>query len=174
MQRKEEPIASFALRLKQGAAYCEYDTFLDRMLIEQMLHGLYDRSMCDVIIAKKPNTFAESYAAADALESTHKTAEEVKLQSLPAETTHTLLSSTQQYKQNKFSAKVKSKTSGQKKSTPPPNTAKNNYSQQNFRQDNHKALYCYGCGNAHLRTQCPFLNSECHYCKKKGHIAKVC
>ncbi|XP_053686302.1 uncharacterized protein K02A2.6-like [Sabethes cyaneus] len=43
VQQKGETIAQFALRLKQGAAYCEYDQFLDRMLIEQFLHGLEAR-----------------------------------------------------------------------------------------------------------------------------------
>lgn len=48
-----ETIASFALRLRQGAAHCEYGEFLDRMLTEQLLHGLATREMCDEIVATK-------------------------------------------------------------------------------------------------------------------------
>ncbi|XP_050094281.1 uncharacterized protein LOC126576981 [Anopheles aquasalis] len=59
-QQKGETIAQFALRLKRGAAYCEYGEFLDRMLIEQLLHGLEARDMCDAIIQKKPNTFQQA------------------------------------------------------------------------------------------------------------------
>jgi len=33
-QQKGEAIASYALRLRQGATHCEYGDFLDRMLIE--------------------------------------------------------------------------------------------------------------------------------------------
>lgn len=33
-QQKDESIASFSLRLRQGAALCEYRDFLDRMLID--------------------------------------------------------------------------------------------------------------------------------------------
>ncbi|KAJ8668981.1 hypothetical protein QAD02_000240 [Eretmocerus hayati] len=39
VQNKEESVAKFALRLKQVAAHCEYGSFLDQMLIEQLLHG---------------------------------------------------------------------------------------------------------------------------------------
>jgi len=70
-QKDDEPVAQFSLRLRQQAAtYCKYGEFLDRMLIEQLLHGLSDRSMCDEIIVKKPTTFKEAYAIAHALEAT--------------------------------------------------------------------------------------------------------
>lgn len=39
-QQKGKYTAQFVLRLKQVAAYCEYDEFPDRMFIEQLLHGL--------------------------------------------------------------------------------------------------------------------------------------
>lgn len=52
VQESGESVAQFVLRLKQGAAHCEYAEFLDRMLIEQLLHGLEAREMCDEIIEK--------------------------------------------------------------------------------------------------------------------------
>ena len=30
---------------------------------------------------------------------------------------------------------------------------------------------CYKCGGPHLAPACKFINSECKFCKKKGHIA---
>ena len=33
---------------------------------------------------------------------------------------------------------------------------------------------CYRCGGAHLPKDCHFKDAECHFCKKRGHIAKVC
>ena len=33
---------------------------------------------------------------------------------------------------------------------------------------------CYRCGGPHLAPACKFINSECKFCKKKGHIARVC
>ena len=31
-----------------------------------------------------------------------------------------------------------------------------------------------GVGGPHLAPACKFINSECKFCKKKGHIARVC
>ena len=33
---------------------------------------------------------------------------------------------------------------------------------------------CYRCGGNHHQSNCRFREVECHSCKKKGHIAKVC
>ncbi|XP_064400007.1 uncharacterized protein K02A2.6-like [Halichondria panicea] len=33
---------------------------------------------------------------------------------------------------------------------------------------------CFRCGAAHPATTCKFRTSTCHYCKKQGHISKVC
>ena len=35
-------------------------------------------------------------------------------------------------------------------------------------------LTCYRCGGPHLATHCRHKNTECRYCKKRGHLAKVC
>lgn len=78
VQQKGETVATFALRLRQGSAYYEYGEFLDRMLIEQFLHGLLIRETCDEIIAKKPVTFAEAYEIAHTLEATREVSNEVK------------------------------------------------------------------------------------------------
>jgi len=32
----------------------------------------------------------------------------------------------------------------------------------------------YRCGAKHKATDCKFKDAECNFCKKKGHIAKVC
>ena len=39
---------------------------------------------------------------------------------------------------------------------------------------NAQTVECYRCGGAHLATDCRFKDSECRWCKKKGHIARVC
>ena len=33
---------------------------------------------------------------------------------------------------------------------------------------------CYRCGGKHRASQCMFNEYECHFCKKKGHLATVC
>ena len=38
----------------------------------------------------------------------------------------------------------------------------------------HNGPVCYRCGDSHLATNCRFSDAICHFCKKRGHIAKVC
>ena len=38
----------------------------------------------------------------------------------------------------------------------------------------HQASECYRCGGKHQASRCKFKEYECHYCKKKGHLAAVC
>ena len=33
---------------------------------------------------------------------------------------------------------------------------------------------CYRCGGKHSSSNCRFKDATCHYCKKTGHIARVC
>ena len=33
---------------------------------------------------------------------------------------------------------------------------------------------CHRCGGKHMQKDCPFKEAECHKCKKKGHLARVC
>ena len=33
---------------------------------------------------------------------------------------------------------------------------------------------CHRCGGSHKASSCTFKDSTCHYCKKKGHLAKMC
>ncbi|EAT42066.1 AAEL006358-PA [Aedes aegypti] len=77
VQEKDESVAKLIIRRKQGTAHWEYGAFLDRILIEQFLHGLEAQDICDVIIAKDPVTFTAAYEIAHALEATRNTAREV-------------------------------------------------------------------------------------------------
>ncbi|KAL8581042.1 hypothetical protein ACOMHN_012693 [Nucella lapillus] len=33
---------------------------------------------------------------------------------------------------------------------------------------------CYRCGKAHKATDCPYKETKCHFCDKKGHLEAVC
>lgn len=33
---------------------------------------------------------------------------------------------------------------------------------------------CYRCGDGHLATKCKHVKTVCSYCRKRGHLAKVC
>ena len=42
------------------------------------------------------------------------------------------------------------------------------------RTDSHGKTECHRCGGKHPAACCKFKDYECHYCKKKGHLASVC
>lgn len=155
MQEKGETVANFALRLKQGAASCNYGEFLNRMLIEQFLHGLECRNTCDEIIAKKPESFNDAYEIAHSLEATKSTTMVVQepgpFHQIP-ENMNKLGYSKPQMKKNQNDHRRK---------------------ESNVTQ-NRQLLNCYGCGGPHFRSQCKFRDEQCRSCGKKGHISKVC
>ena len=66
----------------------------------------------------------------------------------------------------------------QAKQTPKPILALNQPTRRPYSQGRPKSsdnqTKCYRCGNSHQAKECPFKDAECHYCKRKGHIAKVC
>lgn len=98
-------MVSSTLRLRQGASYCKYGDFLDRLLIKMLMHELTNRETCDKIVVKKPTSFTEAYKITHALEATCLKVKEVKNRVFPAESgveiTNRLLTSTQKLKHNK-------------------------------------------------------------------------
>lgn len=136
------------------------------------MHGLKSKEMCDEIIAKKPKTFTEAYEIANTLEATHFTADAVKA----------ALSSKEQEKIHKLSGKSSFKSKDNKKYQRARSASRGRNQQQVDRQTSHRnkprsnvdQRPCNGCGGHHARAQCPFRDANCHNCKKKGHIAKVC
>ncbi|XP_018406088.1 PREDICTED: uncharacterized protein K02A2.6-like, partial [Cyphomyrmex costatus] len=164
--QKKESVANFTLRLKQGAAHCEYGEFLDRMLIEQLLHGLDSREMCDEIIAKKPTTFTQAYEIANTLEATRSTSNEVKT----AETSETV-EKTHKVKQAPVKTKYNKQFSRYRSRSRSKSLHRNQFANA---RDGNNPHPCQGCGERHRRVSCPFRKSVCHKCSKVGHIAKVC
>lgn len=168
-QQKEETVATFTLRLRQGAAHCEYGEFLDRMLIEQLLHGLESREVCDEIIAKKPSTFAEAFDIANALEVTHKTTEAVKSSGSSAEEATNKLGYVPPKTKRNDETRQRSPSCGTRQ-------RRDHWATSRQRGPNEpKAMgSCNGCGGQHNRNKCRFRDAVCNACGKKGHLARVC
>ncbi|XP_075150743.1 uncharacterized protein LOC142224844 [Haematobia irritans] len=157
---KDEPLSSFALRLRKAASHCNYGPFLDRMLTEQLLFGLMSRTICDEIIAKEPKDFSEAYNIAQRLEASHQSALEMRIAALPdleGDTNKIGLMATRH-----------KATSGQKVRAAPRRRG------ERSREGRTEKLSCYGCGGPHSRDRCKFRNATCYACNKTGYIAKVC
>ncbi|XP_049522593.1 uncharacterized protein K02A2.6-like [Dermacentor silvarum] len=43
-----------------------------------------------------------------------------------------------------------------------------------IRTSDKKHVSCYRCGDAHYATECPHIRKICSYCRKVGHLARVC
>ncbi|XP_018333760.2 uncharacterized protein K02A2.6-like [Agrilus planipennis] len=163
-QNPGESVADFALRLKQGAVYCEFDAFLDRMLIEQLLFGLESQVTCDEIIAKKPASFAEAFEIANSLEATRLTSDTVKNKVEP----------TNKLGFAPLKLKYTKRLNQGRPHTQPQGVHKPTGSPYQPRQSQDKQWACQGCGGQHARSQCPYRDATCHACNKKGHLASVC
>ena len=66
----------------------------------------------------------------------------------------------------------------QAKQTPKPILALNQPTRPPYSQgrpkSSDKQTKCYRCGSSHQARECTLKDAECHYCKRKWHIAKVC
>ncbi|XP_037930538.1 uncharacterized protein LOC119665368, partial [Teleopsis dalmanni] len=131
-QEKGESISKFVLRLKEGARFCEYEDFLDRMLVEQLLYGVESRNICDEIVIRKPKNFTEAYEIAHTIERAQKTTTDVKGTELgqPSEPTYKL-----------GCAPIKTKR----------NFSENH--EKAMRMTKEKTVNCYGCGGQHFRKE---------------------
>ena len=170
-QNPDEPIARFTLRLRQAATYCEYGTFLDRMLIEQLLAGLGSREMCDEIIARRPDTFTAAYEIAYALEATRNTSDQVKssIAATTSDQVHRIGYEKPRTRRYGHEARptYRSYTPSRQEDDDEPQ-------QSNREPPGDDQPLCAGCGEPHSRIQGRFLDSNYRKCGKKGHIAKVC
>ncbi|CAG9760096.1 unnamed protein product [Ceutorhynchus assimilis] len=162
-----ETVAQFTLRLRQGAAHCEYGGFLDRMLVEPLLHGLRYREMCDEGIDKNPTSFTDAYRIVHELEATHHITNEVKLTAAgsaqsPVESMNKLGYAAPQTRRDHKPSIHKSMLDDRAPQGSIQGAIEN------------RRPYCNGCGGSHLCSQCFFWDKICRICKKKGHIGRVC
>ena len=98
------------------------------------------------LLAEPDVMFDKAFKIAKAMEAAEKEARD--LQDTPSTGVHQLGKATV------------NKQNSRRISNPPPNPP--------------KATRCYRCGAQHKPTDCKFRDAECNYCKKKGHIAKLC
>ena len=123
-----------------------------------LLHLLKDRIVCGVchegiqkkLLAEKELDFDKAYSIAIAIEAAEK---DTKNLAQSSTTTQPVLF-----------------TRSKAPSTPRANPRR----PQPTEHDKASGVSCYRCGGDHLAPACRHLNTECSYCKKKGHLARVC
>ena len=154
-QGESESIATFVAELRKIAEYCEYGPVLSDMLRDRLVCGT-----CNKTIQRK--LLQESALSTEAAEKDSK-----RLTSGGGESVIPLHVDRVNDRPPPTAPSVRgSRYSVAKK------TKKSQQSDERKTSDNPKS--CYRCGGSHNSTVCPYLKYTCNYCKKQGHLARVC
>ena len=142
-----ESIATFVAALRELSEFCNFGTTLDQMLRDRLVCGVNHEAIQRKLLSEKNLTFEKAYALAQSIETAERD-------------TANLKSKKGDIPQVNYTASGKLFLTG-KSRQPSSSTVKN-------------IPTCYRCGGPHLATSCKFRDAECRFCKKKGHIEKVC
>ncbi|XP_068707834.1 uncharacterized protein [Montipora foliosa] len=151
LQSENETVTDYANKLKRLAVNCNFGTYLTRALRDQFVGGVKSQATKKKLLSED-RTFEQALKVAQADEMAEK--ESKQLQS-----------------NSNLSAKVQAVHSVPKESSPAHPVNK----QQSATTRKTHAKFCFRCGSSqHLANKCIHNTSVCNFCKKKGHIAKVC
>ena len=156
-QRADESVSEFVAALRKITEYCEYGDRLNEMLRDRLVCGIYDKRVQRRFLQDATLTYDGALAMALAAESAAKDSKRLQEQSLNADTGQQ--DATVEDKPVHRVAHRPQKRSTQAKTQP--------------QQPRHQGD-CHRCGGKHLASRCRFKEYECHFCKKKGHLASVC
>ena len=149
VQTESESVAQYANKLKRLAVHCNFGTYLTRALRDQFVGGVRSRSTRKKLLSED-RTFDQAVKVAQADELAEKESKELLLS---AERTETVQAHSISNKKN-YSFK-----GGDANKAKP------------FEQ----GKTCFRCGSTqHLADKCSHTYTTCNYCKKAGHLAKVC
>ena len=70
-------------------------------------------------------------------------------------------------------AKGAKRLQGQREERPSDESTVHQVHKPAFQGEPSRSRLCYLCGGRHQASQCRFKDYECHFCKKKGHLALV-
>ena len=151
VQSDNETVTEYANKLKRLAVNCNFGTYLTRALRDQFVGGVRSQTTRKKLLSED-RTFDQALKVAQADELAER--ESRKLQ-VNADTS---------------SAKVQPVHAVHRKPTP---------RQENKKQTSVKTKVdgkqCFRCGSSqHMADRCSHVKSTCSYCKKSGHLAKVC
>ena len=158
-QKANETVSEYVAALRRIAEYCEYGATLDHMLRDRLVCGIADKRVQDRYLRESKLTYQEALEMALAAETAEKDSQKLRAS---GDDSHAALVAVT-HKEETVVQQVRparsrlSKRSGQRGSP-----------------TGHKESQCQRCGGKHDPTKCRFREYDCHYCKKKGHLAAVC
>ena len=148
-----ETVAAYVAALRGIAEHCKYGATLQEMLRDRLVCGVNHKTIQKRLLSERDLTYEKAYSLAQAIEAAERDAENLKPGAVGTSTTDTSTTREQQvlYNQGKKGDKVPF--------PPPPSNG---------------GKTCYRCGGNHLAPACKHKDTECRFCKKKGHLARVC
>ena len=152
----------YVAELRKIAECCEYGGVLNDMLRDRLVCGTSNKGIQRRLLQQAELTFDKAMEMAQAAEAAEKDSEcltgatadknhptsEVLVPPAALDSVHNV---TQQRKQRN---NAKQQGGGSPQPT--------------------QSGCCYRCGGQHKQSACPREEWVCHFCKKKGHLAKVC
>lgn len=154
-QQDQESVAEYIAELRRLAEHCNFGNNLDLTLRDRFVCGMRDEMVQRRLLSETVLTFAQAQEKALAAEAALQNTREIRGASAPVVNTDY----------------VAPGTSHRKDYAPVEIDQVSNRNQAPRHFQSHK---CSGCGGPHFRGVCRFKNVECYYCKKKGHLEKVC
>ena len=151
LQSENETVTEYANKLKRLAVNCNFGTYLTRAPRDQFVGGVKSQATKKKLLSED-RTFEQALKVAQADELAEEESKQLQFNS-------------------NLSAKVQAVHSVPKKSSLAHPVNKQHVA---ITRKTH-AKFCFRCGfSQHLADKCSHSTSVCNFCKKKGHIAKVC
>ena len=152
-QKEGESIAVFVAELRKIAEHCEFGPVLSDMLRDRLVCGTRVKTIQRRFLVEPALTFEKAPDTALAAEAADKDSKRLTGDTLNGATEL----ETAVNKVTKPQSDNGTRTKSKRQLSPPAIVSE-----------------CYRCGGAHSPTTCYCKEFQCHFCKKKGHLAKMC
>ena len=162
VQKEGEALATYVAELRTIAQYCDYGAALSDMLRDCLVCGVRDKGIQRRLLQTPDLTFSkmqEMALGAQAAEKDSKclTVSDKDLTTMPVGQVKSLPKQGSWRKADRAHIPEKPSSVGE--------------SQQGH---NSPGKCCSRCGGRHEPAACSYKNYECHHCKRKGHLARMC
>lgn len=147
-----ESVSDYVAVLKHLASECQFsDDMRQERLRDRIVSGIRDKRMMSELlkVELKDLTFDSAVSKCIAIEQSFK-----DVQALQGES-NTTVNKISQVRPKHTQRPKRDKEDGEATRPESPST-------------------CYRCGGTHNAQSCPYKEVKCHYCKKAGHLQKVC
>ncbi|XP_049283944.1 uncharacterized protein LOC125764113 isoform X2 [Anopheles funestus] len=174
--QKELSINEYIIELKAAAQLCNFESFLEKALRDQLVAGVTDQELRKRLLSKSMLTYESACNVALSWEAAKRQNDEMNPNETQKEiaTVRTKATSTPAR-----SASEEQDECRQAEMAALRRTKWNNYSpaargERNRVSRSTRSVLCYRCGRQHDPNQCPVKAWNCYACGKTGHVASCC